>query len=204
MTATIRVRTTHVTSEQAYAQVRARSGIDEIDDAVAVTIASWWQSPGTIGRHLAALASGAQVDSDALQDDITATRRAEHYYGSDGWPRMSSGDRMALDALSTWIIQRTRAGRDAYRPKVSPVMRYANVVFLQGEDADETLEIIERDGQQAGLSHLRQWQTGDSHGYDLYANPPHGADDRTYLDGDLILTYSHRLGYAGLAMRLPS
>jgi hypothetical protein len=60
---TITVRLPHVTTDVAEAEISAVLSTPgpEISDCVAVTIASWWQSPGTVGRHLAALASGAPV-----------------------------------------------------------------------------------------------------------------------------------------------
>lgn len=196
----IQVKASHV--DNVYAQVKARQGIDEIDDAAAVTIASWWASPGAVGKHLASLATGAVVDSAELLADIAATRQTENYYGGQSWPRMSSDDRTALDALSTWVLQRTNAGRHDYTPVVPAIMRYASIVFQQGDDATETLSIIQSKGTPAGLAHLAQW-LGDSdpYAYQTHDNPPHGSDDLTYADGDLILTYSHQYGYAGLAMR---
>lgn len=200
--ATLRVRAEHVSDEQAYRQVRARHGVDEIDDAVAVTIASWWQSPGTVGRHLAALASGAEVDHADLLDDIAATRQAENYYGSSHWPRMSSDDRDALDMLATWTLQRTASGTRDYAPAAHSVMRYASIAFLQGDEASEALDVIERRGPQAGISHLAQWlHESDPYCYETYDEPPNGADDHVHLDGNLILSWSHQYGYAGLAMR---
>jgi hypothetical protein len=65
----------------------------EILPATAVTIASWWQSAGNVGRHLAAFASGSAVDRTALLDDIAATRRIH-------------GRNDALDCLATFIIDR--------------------------------------------------------------------------------------------------
>lgn len=104
--ATIQIKASHVTSDEAYRQVAARSGIDEIDDAVAATIASWWQSPSTVGRHLAALASGAPVEYQDLANDIYRTRRE-----TGG---MSPATNRELDALSTWAIQRTAANTRDY------------------------------------------------------------------------------------------
>jgi hypothetical protein len=72
----------------------------EVDSSTALTIASWWQSPGPTGRELAAFASGARVTTEALLDDIHATRVVEGYF--DG--RMSDDDKLALDMLSTFII----------------------------------------------------------------------------------------------------
>lgn len=65
----------------------------EVTDSTARTIASWWQSPGRIGRTLAALASGLPVDAGELLDDIHATRQESGY-----------GTHTDLDCLATWAI----------------------------------------------------------------------------------------------------
>lgn len=65
----------------------------EVTDSTARTIASWWQSPGGIGRTLAALASGLPVDTTELLDDIHATRQESGY-----------GTHTDLDCLATWAI----------------------------------------------------------------------------------------------------
>lgn len=203
--AKIKVRASHVDTNRAYRQVRARHGVDELDDAVAVTVASWWQSPGSVGRYLAALASGAEVDGAQLADDIAKTRQDHGYYThmrgvNDG--RMSRDDRMALDALSTWITKRTNAGRHDYRPDAPIATRYASIVFQQGDDAEETLTIISNDGESAGLAHLTQWHNDSGpYAYESYDDPPHGTDDSIYIEGELIMSYSHHYGYAGLSWR---
>lgn len=67
----------------------------EITDATARTIASWWQSPGSIGGALAALASGATVDRAALLEDINLTGRT----ASPMWPE-------ELECLATWAMSK--------------------------------------------------------------------------------------------------
>ena len=103
--ATIQVKARHVDSDYAERQVTLREGGEhEIDDDVAVTIASWWQSPGSVGSALAALASGAPVEYEELADDIYRTR-----------PEASTPlDRLTLGMLSTWALRRTEADTQNY------------------------------------------------------------------------------------------
>jgi len=75
----------------------------EILDSTALTIASWWQSPGSIGRAFAELASTGSVDSDALAADISATYREAS----------NADDRVALDVLGTWTLSKVREARQA-------------------------------------------------------------------------------------------
>jgi hypothetical protein len=70
----------------------------EIYDSTALAIASWWQSPGAIGRAFAELASTGSADSDALADDIVASyREATH-----------ADDHQALNVLGTWALGKAR------------------------------------------------------------------------------------------------
>lgn len=89
----------HVTEAEARKQVEERYGDTEVDTAVAVTIASWWQSPGSMGRAMAALASGAAVNAGDVLVEVSANRRL---YTQEGSP-----EETALDMLGTWLIRVT-------------------------------------------------------------------------------------------------
>lgn len=71
---------------------------EEISDSTARTIASWWQSSGTVGSILASVACGCTVSVDALLDDI--------YYTTGAWRDItpSSEDGRALGCLATWTM----------------------------------------------------------------------------------------------------
>jgi hypothetical protein len=105
---TIQVRVRHAVSTSAYADVQAvdsqtgplESRRREITPESAVAIASWWQSPGSVGSALAAFASGCSVDRGELLNDIAFTRVFEGYYTRE----MPTCDRRALDCLSTFIL----------------------------------------------------------------------------------------------------
>lgn len=71
-----------------------------ITDGTARTIASWWQSPGTVGRHLATLASGRHVAVDDLLDDIAATRRQAD---------IDDVNDAALTCLRDWALRKTQS-----------------------------------------------------------------------------------------------
>lgn len=100
---TIQVRAQHVSSEYANANVAAVSvmGTGEVEPETAVTVASWYQSPGAIGHVLASFASGAAVDRTELLDDISATVRSD--LGGE-WP-------LELECLSTFVINYGRTDR---------------------------------------------------------------------------------------------
>lgn len=100
------------------------------------------------------------------------------------------------------------AGRIAWHTEPAtehvPVRRWVSVVFLQGEEADEVLDLIDGDGVDAAMTHLKNWDYGEEttdaamengHVYDL---PPAGMLDREVRDGDYQMTYSHSFGHVGL------
>ncbi len=77
-------------------------------------------------------------------------------------------------------------------------------MFLQGAEADEVLDLIDRDGPDAGIEHLKNWDYGDEttdaaleNGY-VYEEPPTGQLDRIVTDGDYTLTYNPFMGHVSL------
>lgn len=74
--------------------------------------------------------------------------------------------------------------------------KYANVVFLQGHEADEPLDILNKKGTEAVLQYLQQWDNGDYHEIETQSSA--GKDDTKYeIDGYLICVNPH-VGYIGL------
>jgi hypothetical protein len=92
------------------------------------------------------------------------------------------------------------SGRIAWRPAPSdsvPSSRWVGIVFLQGQDADEVLAIIDRDGAEAAIEHLtgfdmveKSTQAALVNGY-VYDTIPTGHLDRTVSSGVYTLTYNH-------------
>lgn len=96
----------------------------------------------------------------------------------------------------------SHAGRIAWQP--TEQQRWLNIVFLQGDQATESLDLIEQDGPDAAISHLRGYDYGDettgaalSNGY-VYARLPEGELDRTVTSDGYALTYNSSLGHVSL------
>ena len=90
-----------------------------------------------------------------------------------------------------------------------PASRWISVIFLQGEAADKTLDLIDRSGPTAAIEYLQQWDFGDEttdaaleNGY-VYDRIPAGSTDRTLANDDspYALNYSPPLGYVSLLRR---
>lgn len=84
------------------------------------------------------------------------------------------------------------------------VKRWVSICFLQGEDADEVLQLIDEEGVDAALNHLKSWDYGDEttqaaleNGH-VYETPPTGPLEREVRDDDYDMTYSHSFGYVAL------
>lgn len=107
----------------------------------------------------------------------------------------------------------SHSGRIAWHPETAistePLAedaqrRWVSVVFLQGEEADEVLNLIDRDGTDTAITHLAQWDFGEEttdaameNGY-VYDAPPTGALDRVATEGDYALTYNPAMGHVSL------
>ena len=88
-----------MTSAEVFHMCRTRTGIREITDECAATIASWWHSPtgdgATFSRLSHRITGGVPVES--LLDAIYRAQR--ELDSQAGW---TPQDRLALDMLSTW------------------------------------------------------------------------------------------------------
>lgn len=107
-----------------------------------------------------------------------------------------------LDAASQ------HSGRIAWHPapaiSAAPGVRWISVVFLQGSEADEVLDLIGREGTDAAIEHLTGFDYGEEtvqvaleNGY-VYDEPPTGALDNVATRDVYTLTYNPFLGHVSL------
>ncbi|MDK9646455.1 hypothetical protein FAM15333_001740 [Propionibacterium freudenreichii] len=97
-----------------------------------------------------------------------------------------------------------QAAEEAEAVGAEPVRRWVSVVFLQGEEADAVLDIIDRHGTDAAIEHLANFDYGEEttqvaleNGY-VYDEPPRGLLDRVAAKDAHTLTYSPFLGHVTL------
>ena len=87
--------------------------------------------------------------------------------------------------------------------------RWVNVVFLQGAEADEVLELIDVEGVKAGIAHLAQWDFVDETtaaafvNGEVYDQLPAGQLDRSFEADGYVVTYNQQMGYVGLVREHP-
>lgn len=77
---------------------------------------------------------------------------------------------------------------------------YYTIVFLQGDEAHEALDLLEHSGEKEALNYLKQWDYGAECEHGARANP-WGTADEVHLDGAYIMTWNRRLQYIGLCRR---
>lgn len=77
-------------------------------------------------------------------------------------------------------------------------MKYKEIVFLQGEEAYEPLNIIDEEGEgEAILNYLLQWNYGEAEEKETHTRP-WGTDDTLIKHGNYVISYNDRLNYIGL------
>jgi len=100
----------------------------------------------------------------------------------------------------------TASATSAEDSKTTVERRWMSVVFLQGEEADTVLDMIERVGPEPAIHHLSQWDYGEEtrdtalvNGY-VYDEIPQIATDRVFHDDASAhaLMYNHEFGYVSL------
>ncbi|GAA1576533.1 hypothetical protein [Leucobacter aridicollis] len=174
-----------------------------------------------LGDLLAGVRSLRQVLDQLATSHLTNRVRAHDDAGDQTagatYALAATAELQQAAALLDGVHQRVDAamaasGRIAWHPAArepGPVSRWVSVVFLQGQDADEVLAIIDRDGTDAAIEHLSGFDLGEEtiqaalvNGY-VYDTIPTGPLDRTTTNGINKLTYNHDHGLVSLFRALP-
>ena len=79
-------------------------------------------------------------------------------------------------------------------------MSFQRIVFAQGDDAIEPLEILDNQGDDAAIEYLSQWDTGEGQ---VSEKPSNGSSDYVVEKDGYRLSYNLRLGYIGLERIVP-
>jgi len=75
--------------------------------------------------------------------------------------------------------------------------QYYEIVFLQGEKAEEPLTILRDKGEEAALDYLKEFDRGE----EMDVNPedaPWGDDDRVMEKDGYVMSWNTEFGYIGL------
>ena len=170
-----------------------------------------------IGDLLAGVRSLRQVLDQLAAAHISARARAHDDAGNQAagaTSALAAADELhqagtLLDTVE-WRLDAAsqHSGRIAWHPAPAvedgPARRWVSVVFLEGAEADEVLELIDRDGTDAAIEHLaghdygaETTQAALENGY-VYDEPPAGALDKVATRDVYTLTYNPFLGHVSL------
>ena len=137
------------------------------------------------GNH-AAGANDAQATADELHQAATLIDQAENRINA----AMSAAARIAWHAEPA--------------PQPVAIERWVSVCFLQGDDAEEVLQMIDQEGIDAALGYVKNWDYGDEttqaaleNGH-VYEHPPTGPLEHEVRDDNYVMTYSHSFGHVAL------
>lgn len=176
-----------------------------------------FENPADTYRVFGELATGLRSLRQVL-DQLGGAHLAHqgHAHDDDGNHAAGAADALAaadeLHLAGTLLDQaedrlsaaHSISGRIAWHLEPAPERRWLNVIFLQGEDADQVLDVIDRDGADAAIAQLAGYDYGEEttqaaleNGY-AYDTPPVGPLDRTVTEGEYTLTYNADLGHVSL------
>ncbi|MHB1802011.1 MAG: hypothetical protein ACYCU5_10220 [Actinomycetes bacterium] len=152
--------------------------------------------PGRAIRELAGFLSAAGEARQYALDNPGVTPENTALFPDD----VAEAARVNLDALTLLAEE----GPQPQETQERTGRRWVSVVFLQGAEADEVLDLLDRDGADAAIEHLAGYDDGDDtvqaaleNGY-VYDAPPTGMLDRTATRDVYTLVYSPFLGHLNL------
>ncbi|HCX85485.1 MAG TPA: hypothetical protein DHV14_10220 [Micrococcales bacterium] len=169
-----------------------------------------------IGDLLAGLRSLRQV-----MDQLATVHLAHQQRVTDDDHNPTAGATAALAAAdelhqAATLIDQTHdrlndamahSGRIVWNPEDRLVERWIGVVFLQGNEADTVLDLIDNEGVEAGIDHLSAWDWGNEtteaamENGDVHDTAPVYAGDRQAETGDYAMTYNVQAGHVALYRR---
>ena len=158
---------------------------------------------GALGQILRQLADAHTIHQTRALDD------AGNPASGQAWALGAADELRQAAALLERVEERVdsasrRASRVAWQPEPTLDRQFISVIFLQGEEAEQVLDLLNQDGPDVAITHLAQWDYGEEttqaameNGY-VYDTPPLGALDRSTTAGIYTLTYNPFHSYVSL------
>lgn len=155
--------------------------------------------------HLANQSLARDDAGDPIAGGLAVVRTAEALRRASALVDQASDTLDQAHQQSGRIAWHTDPARELTPTETSEVARrWVGVVFLQGEEADRILDVIERDGPQAGLDQLTGYDYGTEttqaalENGDVHDRPPAAMSDNTITDGDYALNWNSFFGHVAL------
>lgn len=179
-----------------------------------------FEDPSETYRVIGDLLGGLRSLRQVL-DQLAAVHLSRQHHVTDESREYSGGAAEALAAADelhqagTLIDQAddrlsaamTHSGRIVWNPQDRMVERWVGIVFLQGEEADRVIDLIDAEGVEAGIEHLSGWDYGDEttnaalENGDVRDTAPVYPGDRQAETGEYAMTYNPIAGHASLYRR---
>lgn len=111
---------------------------------------------------------------------------------------------LAEPAAAEPVAAESAAPEQSPAEQQRPIQRWISVVFLQGQEANQVLNVIDNHGPDAAIKHLTGWDYGkettdmameDGHVYD---QPPAGVADQETDSNEYRMVHNHQLRHVGL------
>jgi hypothetical protein len=78
---------------------------------------------------------------------------------------------------------------------IPPTLVYREIVFLQGSEADESIEILNDKGKEAAIQHLANYDYGKG---EIMKSTPCGTADRIFQAGQYVMAVNFGIPYVSL------
>mgnify|MGYP006304520089 CR=1 FL=1 len=121
-----------------------------------------------------------------------------------------SDDRVSEQEI--WLLNKEEYENSVESPEVSETVvveiktvepkLFAQIVFIQGHEANKPISILNSYGEEKAIDYLRQWDYGEYHQVTENYLKEIGDNDEVYETDAHILTYNIRLNYIGLYKKL--
>jgi len=134
--------------------------------------------------------------------DVVGNNRFSQWRDEYTQNKASAMDRDAQRGFSTESVVQEDSEEHSARQDLRQLQRdednrtFSSIVFMQGEEANEPLEILNSQGEKAALNYLMQWDMADSH--DTSVGSRAGRNDDQYQEGNYLMSWNDRIGYIGL------
>jgi hypothetical protein len=136
--------------------------------------------------------NGYEWKNGAYVDDEGESHEFEGPSGTNDWSEL-------YDKFAEKILAGAGIKENFGEATLVEEEEYEDVIFLQGDQADEFFEILDSKGKDAAMEYLKNWHYPGEH--DTRKESPAGRSDEEYEKGGYLMHWNKDLHYAGLVYK---